>query len=152
GRRDEEDGHIGVRDALGVRPEDVLTIAPADAPIHAEPRLATPERESGRAEARQRVGYRVERLIPDAIGRGPELALLALLEAPRDDGVEPLGEGGTAVRVGRDEHELALLEAEPLPGRLHDLPVESTREDVDVRVHQDATMPLVVFQRQGTGP
>ena len=54
--------------------------------------------------------------------------------------------------VGRDEHHLALLEAEPIPGRLHDLPVESAREDVDVRVHQDAAMPQLVFQRQGTGP
>jgi hypothetical protein len=143
---------LGVGDALRVRTERIVPIAPADAPVHAEPGLAAPERESGRPEARARAGHRVERLIPNAIGRGPELLQLSLVEAPRDDGVESLGEGGTAMRVGRDEHDLAWLEAEPLPGRLHDLPVESAREDVDVRVRQDATMPLVVFQCQGTGP
>ena len=152
GRLDEEDGHIGVRDALRVRPERILPIASAHASVHAEPGLCTPERQPCRLESRKRASHRVERLIPDPIGCSLELPQFSLVETPQDDGIEALGEGGTTVSVGRDEHHVALLEAEPSPGRLDDLPVESAREDVDVRVHQDAAMPQLVFQCQGMGP
>ena len=111
-----------------------------------------PERQPCRLQPRKRASHRVDRLIPDSVGRGLELPQFSLIEAPQDVGIEALGEGGTTMRVSREEHHLALLEAEPLPGRLHDLSVESAGEDVDVRVHQHAAMPQLVFQRQGTGP
>jgi hypothetical protein len=54
--------------------------------------------------------------------------------------------------VGGNQDDIGLLEAEPLSGRLDDFSVKSPGEDVNVCVRQDASMPVAVFKRQGTGP
>ena len=85
GRLDEENGHVGVRDALRVRPERILPIASAHAPVHAEPGLRSPERQPCRLEPRKCASHRVERLVPDPIGCSMELPQFSLVEAPQDD-------------------------------------------------------------------
>ena len=81
-----------------------------------------------------------------------ELPHLFLVETPRDARIEASGKGGTAMRMGRNQHQIAFFDPMPFAHRLHDLAMLFTRKDVNVGADQDAAMPRLVFECESSGP